>query len=176
MYRCFWLPSSWGRTHFLHSPHLPPPSWQPDHYDDKGYTPRIPGERLSASYINHYKCNGGAVISKVRPGRMRCRAGCSGLRLAALPVMGASSGCLPFWPAPPTPRQFGAGAAAADQRALDILGEAYCKYLDSNTRVVAVDSREVLLNAGNVHCITQQQPAEVSVRARIAVDARVGRD
>ena len=69
-------------------------------------------------------------------------------------------------PQPPTPNprlplQFGAGAAMADQRALDILGEAYCKYLDPNTRVVNVDSREVLLNAGNVHCITQQQPAEV---------------
>jgi agmatine/peptidylarginine deiminase len=58
---------------------------QADHYD-KGYTPRIPGERLSASYINHYKANGGAVLSR-----------------------------------------FGAGAAMADQRALDILGEAYCK-------------------------------------------------
>lgn len=58
---------------------------QPDHFD-KGYTPRIPGERLSSSYINHYKANGGAVLSK-----------------------------------------FGAGAAMADQRALDILGEAYCK-------------------------------------------------
>ncbi len=67
-------------------PHLycSPPA-QADHYD-KGYTPRIPGERLSASYINHYKANGGAVLSR-----------------------------------------FGAGAAMADQRALDILGEAYCK-------------------------------------------------
>ena len=37
---------------------------QPDHYD-KGFTPRVPGERLSASYINHYKANGGAVLSKV---------------------------------------------------------------------------------------------------------------
>lgn len=35
------------------------------------------------------------------------------------------------------------------------------RYLDPATRVVNVDSREVLLNAGNVHCITQQQPAEV---------------
>ena len=94
-----------------------PPRLQPDHYE-KGYVPRIPGERLSASYINHYKANGGAVLSR-----------------------------------------FGAGAAEADQRALDILGEAYCKYLDPNTRVVNAESREVLLNAGNVHCITQQQPA-----------------
>jgi len=27
-------------------------------------------------------------------------------------------------------------------------------------KVVGVQSREVLLNAGNIHCITQQQPAE----------------
>ena len=53
----------------------------------------------------------------------------------------------------------------ADQRALDILGEAYRKYLDPNTLVVNAPSREVLLNAGNVHCITQQQPAEVRVWA-----------
>lgn len=44
------------------APFVPVP--QADHYD-KGYTPRIPGERLSASYINHYKANGGAVLSKV---------------------------------------------------------------------------------------------------------------
>ena len=63
-------------------------------------------------------------------------------------------------PHPPWHLQFGAGAAMADQRALDILGEAYVKYLDPNCRTVNVESREVLLNAGNVHCITQQQPAE----------------
>lgn len=40
------------------------------------------------------------------------------------------------------------------------------RYLDPNTRVVNVESREVLLNAGNVHCITQQQPAEVRRRCR----------
>ena len=28
----------------------------------KGYNPRIPGERLPASYINHYIANGGAVV------------------------------------------------------------------------------------------------------------------
>ena len=57
----------------------------------------------------------------------------------------------------------------ADQRALDILGEAYRKYLDPNTLVVNAPSREVLLNAGNVHCITQQQPAEVSAWAAVCV-------
>lgn len=149
---------------------------QPDHYD-KGYTPRIPGERLSASYINHYKCNGGAVISKVGQvghvvqvghatvSRRRSASGAGWLHSASCAYSLPSCFCPPTrcLLAPPAPLfvQFGAGAAAADQRALDILGEAYCKYLDKNTRVVAVDSREVLLNAGNVHCITQQQPAEV---------------
>ena len=28
----------------------------------KGYNPRVPGERLPASYINHYIANGGAVV------------------------------------------------------------------------------------------------------------------
>lgn len=41
-----------------------------------------------------------------------------------VPYLPSSSVCL----APPAPPlQFGAGAAMADQRALDILGEAYCK-------------------------------------------------
>lgn len=85
-----------------------------DHIE-KGYVPRIPGERLPATYINHYKANGGAVVP-----------------------------------------QFGAGAEEADKRALEILAEAY----GSDCKVVGVQSREVLLNAGNIHCITQQQPAE----------------
>ena len=54
-----------GNNRFCHQYHpLRLPGLQADHYD-KGYTPRIPGERLSASYINHYKANGGAVLSKV---------------------------------------------------------------------------------------------------------------
>jgi agmatine deiminase len=32
----------------------------PDHIK-LGYVPRIPGERLAASYINHYIANGGIV-------------------------------------------------------------------------------------------------------------------
>lgn len=34
---------------------------QPDHIE-KGYVPRIAGERLPATYINHYTANGGAVV------------------------------------------------------------------------------------------------------------------
>ena len=41
------------------------PTWrrraQPDHVK-LGYVPRVEGERLPASYINHYIANGGAVI------------------------------------------------------------------------------------------------------------------
>ena len=86
---------------------------QPDHIE-KGYCPRIAGERLPASYINHYIANGGAVVP-----------------------------------------QFGAAATDTDKRVLDVLSEAY----GSERKVVGVSSREVLLNAGNIHCITQQHPA-----------------
>jgi agmatine deiminase len=34
---------------------------QPDHVK-LGYVPRVEGERLPASYINHYIANGGAVV------------------------------------------------------------------------------------------------------------------
>lgn len=76
----------------------------------KGYVPRIAGERLAASYINHYIANGGVVCP-----------------------------------------QFGGAQAKSDELALEILSKAY-----PGRKVVGVQSREVLLNAGNVHCITQQ--------------------
>ncbi|MEW5306440.1 MAG: hypothetical protein WDW38_007379 [Sanguina aurantia] len=81
----------------------------PDHIK-LGYVPRIPGERLSGSYVNHYAANGGVVVP-----------------------------------------QFGGLQAASDKQALEILSAAY-----PGRKVVGVSSREVLLNAGNVHCITQQ--------------------
>ena len=34
---------------------------QADHIE-QGYVPRIAGERLPATYINHYTANGGAVV------------------------------------------------------------------------------------------------------------------
>jgi agmatine deiminase len=101
---------------------LPPPQFRnyreaeglaPDHIE-KGYVPRIAGERLPATYINHYTANGGAVVP-----------------------------------------QFGYAATAADERALEDIYQAY----NGERRVVGVKSREVVLNAGNIHCITQQQPA-----------------
>ncbi|EFN59623.1 hypothetical protein CHLNCDRAFT_133066 [Chlorella variabilis] len=50
---------------------------------------------------------------------------------------------------------FGGEAAAADEQARQVLAEVY-----PERRVVAVQSREILLGGGNIHCITQQQPAE----------------
>ena len=86
---------------------------QPDHIE-KGFCPRIPGERLPASYINHYVANGGAVVPR-----------------------------------------FGGYSADRDAEAVRVLQEAY----GPERKVVNVYSREILLNAGNVHCITQQNPA-----------------
>jgi hypothetical protein len=45
---------------------------QPDHVK-LGYVPRVEGERLPASYINHYIANGGAVIPQFggKPGLER---------------------------------------------------------------------------------------------------------
>ncbi|KAG0565668.1 hypothetical protein M758_7G005500 [Ceratodon purpureus] len=83
-------------------------------YIEKGYVPRIAGERLPSTYINHYCANGGVVVP-----------------------------------------QFGGVAAEADKRALEIIQEAY----GPDYKVVGVSSREVVLNAGNIHCITQQHPA-----------------
>ena len=86
---------------------------QPDHIKN-GFCPRIPGERLPASYINHYIANGGAVVPR-----------------------------------------FGGYSADRDAEAVRVLQEAY----GPERKVVNVFSREILLNAGNVHCITQQNPA-----------------
>lgn len=85
----------------------------PDHIKN-GFCPRIPGERLPASYINHYIANGGAVVPR-----------------------------------------FGGYSADRDAEAVRVLQEAY----GPERKVVNVYSREILLNAGNVHCITQQNPA-----------------
>lgn len=50
---------------------------------------------------------------------------------------------------------FGGEAAAADERAREVLQAAF-----PERRVVSVASREILLGGGNVHCITQQVPAK----------------
>jgi agmatine deiminase len=48
--------------------------------------------------------------------------------------------------------QFGGWAAETDRKAIETLQAAY----GPSYKVVGVKSREVLLNAGNIHCITQQ--------------------
>ncbi|HNR21449.1 MAG TPA: agmatine deiminase [Steroidobacteraceae bacterium] len=76
----------------------------------RGTLPRKAGDRLSASYVNYYVCNGGVVV----------------------PTFGDPH----------------------DQAALDLLARLY-----PDRRVVGVPAREILLGGGNIHCITQQQPA-----------------
>jgi agmatine deiminase len=76
----------------------------------EGTLPREEGDRMAASYINFYLCNGGAVV----------------------PTFGDRH----------------------DQQALEQLQK-----LLPERKVVGVPAREILLGGGNVHCITQQQPA-----------------
>ena len=47
---------------------------------------------------------------------------------------------------------YAGSAAETDRKAIETLQEAY----GADYKVVGVRSREVLLNAGNIHCITQQ--------------------
>ena len=82
----------------------------------EGTLPRPPGERMAASYVNYYTCNGGVIV-----------------------------------PTFADPR---------DAQALDVLQRLY-----PDRRVVGVAAREILLGGGNIHCITQQQPAEKFVEA-----------
>ncbi len=76
----------------------------------EGTLPREAGDRLAASYINFYFCNGGAVV-------------------------------------PTFDDPHDAEALATLQRLLP------------DRKVVGVPAREILLGGGNIHCITQQQPA-----------------
>lgn len=75
-----------------------------------GTLPRQAGDRLAASYINFYFCNGGTIV-------------------------------------PTFDDPHDSPALAALQRQLP------------ERKVVGVPAREILLGGGNIHCITQQQPA-----------------
>jgi agmatine deiminase len=75
-----------------------------------GTLPRQSGDRMAASYVNFYMCNGGAVV--------------------------------PVFDDP------------HDLPALQKLQE-----LLPERKIVPVPAREILLGGGNIHCITQQQPA-----------------
>jgi len=76
----------------------------------EGTLPREEGDRLAASYVNFYLCNGGAVVPTFNDPH--------------------------------------------DKQALEQLQK-----LMPERKVVGVYAREVLLGGGNIHCITQQQPA-----------------
>jgi agmatine deiminase len=76
----------------------------------EGTYPRRAGDRMAASYINFYFCNGGAIV----------------------PTFGDPQ----------------------DEQAL-----AQLQRLLPERQVVGVPAREILLGGGNIHCITQQQPA-----------------
>ncbi|MEA4811520.1 MAG: agmatine deiminase [Anaerolineaceae bacterium] len=76
----------------------------------EGTLPRNAGDRLAASYVNFYLCNGGLVM----------------------PAFGDPNDLV-----------------AAKQ-----LAELY-----PGRKIVSVPAREILLGGGNIHCITQQQPA-----------------
>lgn len=80
-----------------------------------GAKPRRGGERLAASYINFYICNGAVIVP-----------------------------------------QFG---VEQDERALCQLAHIF-----KGRMVVGIPSREILLGGGNIHCITQQQPAGAETR------------
>lgn len=76
----------------------------------RGTLPRTAGDRLAASYVNYYVCNGGVVVPTFNDPH--------------------------------------------DQPALETLAKLY-----PERRVVSVPAREILLGGGNIHCVTQQQPA-----------------
>ncbi len=76
----------------------------------EGTLPRQEGDRLAASYINFYFCNGGAVVPRFNDPH--------------------------------------------DKPALEQLQK-----LMPDRKVVGIYAREILLGGGNIHCITQQQPA-----------------
>lgn len=80
---------------------------------EEGEDFREVGERLAASYVNFYFCNGAALVP-----------------------------------------QFGGDNEDSDKRAIDVLKKC-CK----DREVIGIPARDILLGGGNIHCITQQVPA-----------------
>jgi agmatine deiminase len=104
-----------GRKLEIHKIHIPKPVLITKEESEgvdaiEGTLPREEGDRLAASYINFYMCNGGAVV----------------------PTFGDPQ---------------------------DKVALAQLQQLMPDRKVVSVSAREILLGGGNVHCITQQQPA-----------------
>jgi agmatine deiminase len=113
-----WLSSATdarGRRLDIHKIHQPNPVLiRPEEAEEvdavAGTLPRCSGDRLAASYINFYFCNGGLIV--------------------------------PTFDDP------------NDHPALETL-----QCLNPERKVVGLPAREILLGGGNIHCITQQQPA-----------------
>jgi agmatine deiminase len=106
-----------GRQLQIHKIHQPQPVLiTPDEAQGvqivAGTYPRQAGDRMAASYINFYLCNGGAIV----------------------PVFGDPN----------------------DAPAL-----AKLQSLLPERQVLGIPAREILLGGGNIHCITQQQPASL---------------
>jgi agmatine deiminase len=103
-----------GRRLIVHKLALPAPLYRTMEESagvrrKKGTYPRLEGDRLSASYVNYYVCNGAVIL----PG-------------------------------------FG---VPQDREALSAVAALY-----PEREVIQVQSREILLGGGNIHCITQQVP------------------
>ncbi len=104
-----------GRRLEVHKIHQPDPVLiRPEEAEGvdavAGTLPRRPGDRLAASYINFYFCNGAAIV----------------------PTFGD----------------------VHDALALQAL-----QNLMPERQIIGLPAREILLGGGNIHCITQQQPA-----------------
>ena len=104
-----------GRRLEVHKIHQPDPILiEPEEAEGvaavDGTLPRQAGDRMAASYINFYLCNGGAIVPQFDDPH--------------------------------------------DSLALQEL-----QALLPGRKVVGVPAREILLGGGNIHCITQQQPA-----------------
>jgi agmatine deiminase len=104
-----------GRPFEVHKIHQPDPILiQPGEAEGvdavEGTLPRLSGDRMAASFINFYLCNGGIIV--------------------------------PTFDDP------------HDTAALGKFQE-----LLPERQVIGVPAREILLGGGNIHCITQQQPA-----------------
>jgi agmatine deiminase len=104
-----------GRSIKVHKLHQPNPILITEEESEgvdpvEGTLPRLPGDRLAASYVNMLIVNGGVIV----------------------PVFNDEH----------------------DQPALQQLEEIFI-----GRKIVGVYAREILLGGGNIHCITQQQPA-----------------
>mgnify|MGYP001811097511 CR=1 FL=1 len=167
------MPSTPGPTHLLHPfshRHGPrPPPGQPDHIA-KGYCPRLANARLPGSYINHYCGNGGVVVPQF--GYPTDKLAIEALQKAYGPSYKVGALSRARAAAPGRQRQCGAvqqrgalnlrlhnmrrGLHPSIQPSAALTARPPLFYCAPQVVGVEGGTREILLNAGNVHCITQQ--------------------